>query len=102
MGFNSTFKGLTRDEHLTHHYHHYHHISVMELGHLLTRSGLTYPEVSSKACHDSFCQLGNSVSLPWVIQLMIKNIVLLLILQSFDWLAPFHLELLQAILFIAV
>jgi len=32
----------------------------------LTRSGLTYPEVSSKVCHDSFCQLGNSVSLPWV------------------------------------
>jgi len=28
---------------------------------------LTYPEVSSKVCHDSFCQLGNSVSLPWVI-----------------------------------
>jgi len=46
---------------------HHHHISVMELGHLLTRSGLTYPEVSSKICHDSFCQLGNSVSLPWVI-----------------------------------
>ena len=44
-----------------------HHISVMELGHLLTRSGLTYPEVSSELCHDSFCQLGNSVSLPWVI-----------------------------------
>jgi len=40
---------------------------VMELGHLLTRSGLTYPEVSSKVCHDSFCQLVNSVSLPWVI-----------------------------------
>ena len=39
----------------------------MELGHLLTRSGLTYPEVSSKVCHDSFCQLGNSVSLPRVI-----------------------------------
>ena len=39
----------------------------MELGHLLTRSGLTYPEVSSKVSHDSFCQLGNSVSLPWVI-----------------------------------
>ena len=39
----------------------------MELGHLLTRSGLTYPEFSSKVCHDSFCQLGNSVSLPWVI-----------------------------------
>jgi hypothetical protein len=27
---------------------------------------------------------------------------LLLILQSFDWLAAFHLQLLQAILFIAV
>jgi hypothetical protein len=48
-------------------HHHHHHISVMELGHLLTRSGLTYPEVSSKVCHDFFCQLGNSVSLPWVI-----------------------------------
>ena len=43
---------------------HHHHISLMELGHLLTHSGLTYPEVSSKVCHDSFCQLGNSVSLP--------------------------------------
>ena len=42
-------------------------ISVMELGHLLTRSGLTYPEVSSKVCHDSFCQLEKSVSLPRVI-----------------------------------
>jgi hypothetical protein len=42
-------------------------ISVMELGHLLTLSGFTYPEVSSKVCHNSFCQLGNSVSLPWVI-----------------------------------
>jgi hypothetical protein len=30
------------------HHHHHHHISVMELGHLLTRSGLTYPEVSLK------------------------------------------------------
>ena len=43
------------------------HIFVMELGHLLIRSGLTYPEVSSKVCHDSFCHLENSVSLPWVI-----------------------------------
>ena len=34
---------------------------------MLTRSSLTYPEVSSKVCHDSCCQLGNSVSLPWVI-----------------------------------
>ena len=46
---------------------HHHHISIMELGLLLTRSGLTYPEVSSKVCHDSFCQLESSVSLPWVI-----------------------------------
>jgi hypothetical protein len=30
-----------------HQHHHHHHISVMELRHLLTRSGLTYPEVSS-------------------------------------------------------
>ena len=58
--------------HHHHHHHHrrrrrrrrHHHISVMELGHLLTHSGLTYPEVSSKVCHDSFCQLDNSVSLP--------------------------------------
>jgi len=39
----------------------------MELGHLLTRSGLTYPEVSSKVYHDSFRQLGGSISLHWVI-----------------------------------
>jgi len=45
------------------HHHHHHYISVMELGHLLTRSGLTYPEVSSKVYHDSFCQLGSSISL---------------------------------------
>jgi hypothetical protein len=32
----------------------HHNLSVMELGHLLTRSGLTCPEVSSKVCHDSF------------------------------------------------
>ena len=36
-------------------------MSVMELGHLLTRSGLTYLELSSEVCHDSFCQLENSV-----------------------------------------
>ena len=39
----------------------------MKLGHLLTHSGLTYPEASSKIYHDSLCQLGSSVSLPWVI-----------------------------------
>ena len=48
-------------------YHHHHHMSVMQLGHLLTRSGLTYLEVSLEVFHDSFCQMGNSVSLPWVI-----------------------------------
>ena len=40
----------------------------MELGHLLTRSVLTYPEVFSKIYHDSFCQLRSSNSLPWVIR----------------------------------
>ena len=39
----------------------------MQLGHLLTRYGLTYPEVSSKVYHDFFCQLESYVSLPWVI-----------------------------------
>jgi len=48
-------------------YYLHHHMSVMELGHLLTRSGLTYLEVSSEVCQDSFCQLGNSVSLSWVV-----------------------------------
>jgi hypothetical protein len=58
---------LTSNKREDYHHHHHHHTSVMELGHLLTRSGLTYPEVSSKVYHNSFCQLGNSVSLPWVI-----------------------------------
>jgi len=47
--------------HHHHHHHHYHH-SFMELGHLLTRSGLTHPEVSLTVYHDFFCQLGNIVS----------------------------------------
>ena len=47
--------------------YHHHRIFFMALGHLLTRSGLTYPEVSSKVYRDSFCQLGSSVPLPWVI-----------------------------------
>ena len=34
---------------------------------MLTRSGLTYPEVSLKVYHESFWQLGSSISLPWVI-----------------------------------
>ena len=48
---------------------HHHRISVMELSHLSTRSGLTYPEVTSKVYHNSFCKMGISVSLPWVIYL---------------------------------
>jgi len=51
----------------SHHHHHNHNHVMSVLDHLLTRSGLTCPEVSSKVFHDSFCQLGNSVSLPWVI-----------------------------------
>jgi len=42
-------------------------MSVMELGHLLTHSGLMYLEVSSEVCHDSSCHLGNNVSLSWVV-----------------------------------
>ena len=55
--------------------YHHHHISFMELGHLLTRSVLTYPEVSSKVYHDSFCQLGSSISLPWVIYYVFRGIL---------------------------
>jgi len=61
-----TVVGHKQDDH-HHHHHHHHHMSVMELGHLLTRSSLTYLEVSSEVLHDSFCQLGNTVSLSWVI-----------------------------------
>jgi hypothetical protein len=39
-------------------------IYVTEMGHVLTRSGLTCPEASSKVRHDSFCQSVSSVSLP--------------------------------------
>ena len=49
------------------HHHHHHHVSVLELGHYLTPSGLTYSEVYSKVCNDSFCHWGSSVSLPRVI-----------------------------------
>jgi hypothetical protein len=61
------FYHLLNDVFIHSHHHHHHHMSVMELGHLLTCSGLTYLEVSSEVCHDSFCQLGNSVSLSWVV-----------------------------------
>src|SRR5215469_1457554 len=45
----------------------HHHITVMELGHLLSRSGLTCPEVSSMVFLGCFFLLGSSVLLPWVI-----------------------------------
>jgi hypothetical protein len=58
-------------------------------------------------CHDGFrrCHLqsatpftGRSLQLCKILRMAVN---ILLISQSFDWLAAFHLELLQAILFIA-
>jgi len=51
MLFRELKLSLFRNKQVYHHHnhnHYHHHTSVMELGHLLTRSGLTYPEVSSK------------------------------------------------------
>jgi hypothetical protein len=48
---------------------HHHHIYSMELGHLLTRSGLTYPEVYSNVYRDSFCQLVISISVGFIIRI---------------------------------
>jgi hypothetical protein len=42
---------------LLHHRHH-HHVAIKELGHLLTRSGLAHPEVSSIVFLDSFHLFG--------------------------------------------
>jgi hypothetical protein len=47
--------------------HYHHHLANMELGHLLTRFGLTYPEVSSMVTPGSFCLLVCSFSLSSVI-----------------------------------
>jgi len=44
-------------------------MSVMELDHFLTRSGLTYLEVSSEVCHDSYL----SGFFPWDL-LVVKNV----------------------------
>jgi hypothetical protein len=41
---------------------HHHHVAIKELGHLLTRSGLTHPEVSSVGFLGSFCLLGNMIN----------------------------------------
>jgi hypothetical protein len=40
--------------------HHHHHIAIMDLAPLLTRSGLTHPEVSSLVFLGYFCLLGRS------------------------------------------
>jgi hypothetical protein len=64
---------------IPYYYYYYYDKSVMELGHLLTRSGLMCPEVSSKICHDSFCQcfitLGNvsrGILFPCCIQFLLS------------------------------
>jgi len=66
---NSFTETVSSHHHHHHHisYHHHLHTSFMQLSHLLTRSSLTYPDVSTKVYHDSFCQLWSSISLPWVI-----------------------------------
>jgi hypothetical protein len=40
------------------HHHHYHDVAVKELGHLLIRSGVLHPEVSSVVFLGSFCPFG--------------------------------------------
>ena len=74
---------------------HHQHISVMELGHLLTRSGLTYLEVSSEVFHDSFCQLGNSVSLSWVVCPCIIDVIILMFIYFKILILSTHLEALN-------
>ena len=46
--------GQNRKEEYYHHHHH-HHQAIMEVGHWMIRSGLTYPEVSSEVSPGSFC-----------------------------------------------
>jgi len=62
--------------------HHHHHISFMELGHLLTRSGLMYPEDSLKVYHNSFASWGvvfHYLLTPWCRVLLEKLIGLQLV-----------------------
>jgi hypothetical protein len=47
-------------------YFHRHQVAIKELVHLLNRSGLTRPEVSSEVFLGSFCLLGCGLSV-WVI-----------------------------------
>ena len=81
-------KHLSWAIHHNHHYYYHHHISVMELGQLLTRSGLTYPEVSSKFYHDSFCPLRSNVSLPWVIYFEAFYLHVVSSLSCIPWICP--------------
>jgi hypothetical protein len=53
---------------------HHHHSAIKELGHLLTRSGLTHPEVSSIVSLGSFCLLGYSFLSICVISYMVFNL----------------------------
>jgi hypothetical protein len=41
--------------HVCRHHHHHHHVAIKKVGHLLTRSGLTHPEVSSMDFLLFFC-----------------------------------------------
>jgi hypothetical protein len=50
-----------------HHHNHHHHVPIKELGHVLARSGLTHPEVSSAVFFGSFCLLECSILSLWAI-----------------------------------
>ena len=72
MGFNSGFKGLitSSSSYICH-----------GVGPLV--DPFRSPEVSSKVCHDSFCQLGNSVSLSWVIFYAVWNALKLAMVRMY-------------------
>jgi hypothetical protein len=63
LGRDHNFNGLVSAPHgcdagifhHNHHHHHHHHLALMELGHSLTLSGVTHPEVSSVVSPGSFC-----------------------------------------------
>jgi hypothetical protein len=54
------------DRSFRHRHHHYHHVAVKELGHLLTLSGLTHPEVPSVVFFGSFLLSSVVVLSMWV------------------------------------
>jgi hypothetical protein len=53
-------KPCSLNSHHHHHHHNHHHVAIKELGHLLTRSGLTHREVSSVVFLGFFFLLGCS------------------------------------------